>query len=247
MLDEITLKPNDAVTIGIAQTSKDIRLRHYVVHTIFGGELYRVGAISAVLPGRQTIERAWYYGLRMLAHYVGLQTPARAHLVSGKASQAWAQGKHYDSFYDLAQLVSWDQRQRIRVNQQQIRSVPNTGLSLRNRYKDANRASMEVALSLQPHDFHDLEQENKICGTSSMLPWRRTEYGSSSKPKTTFYTARKQWQGDAPKSERREKVPLPRTRRRSSMGAKGQRLAVPTLQETGASTNADGAATASQR
>ena len=30
-LDEITLQPHDAVTIGIANASKDSRLRHYVV------------------------------------------------------------------------------------------------------------------------------------------------------------------------------------------------------------------------
>lgn len=42
-LDELTIRANDAVTIGIATTSADPRVRHYVVtlvhHTIFAGEM----------------------------------------------------------------------------------------------------------------------------------------------------------------------------------------------------------------
>ena len=165
-LGEITLNAHDAVTIGVATTSKDSRLRRYVVtilhHTMFGGEMYRMGAISTVLPGRQTIERAWYYGLCVIAHYVDLTTMVRVHVLSVKAWQAWVKGKHYDQFYDLANLVTWDQRRRIRalsVTQQQVKSVPTTGLSLRNRYKDANRAAMEFALSKQPHEVEQELQE----------------------------------------------------------------------------------------
>ena len=69
----------------------------------------------------------------------GSANPVRVHVLSVKA-------KHYDTFHDLANLVTWDQRQRVRalsVTQQQIKSMPTTGLSLRNRYKDANRAATE--------------------------------------------------------------------------------------------------------
>ena len=58
--------------------------------------------------------------------------------------------------------MTWDQRQRIRalsVTQQQIKSMPVTGLSLRNRYKDANRAATEFALSKQPHEVEQELQE----------------------------------------------------------------------------------------
>ena len=165
-LDEISLRGHDALTIGIATTSADSRLRYYVVtilhHTIFGGEMYRMGAISTVLPGRQTRDRACYYALRMIAHYVDLTNMVRVHALSVKAWQAWVKGHHYDQFHDLANLVTWDQRQRIRalsVTQKQISTMPATGLSLRNRYKDANRAAMEFALSKQPHDLEQEYQE----------------------------------------------------------------------------------------
>ena len=76
----------------------------------------------------------------------GSANPVRVHVLSVKAWQAWVKAKHYDTFHDLANLVTWDQRQRVRalsVTQQQIKSMPTTGLSLRNRYKDANRAATE--------------------------------------------------------------------------------------------------------
>lgn len=54
MHDEIRLQGIDAVTIGIAQTSADPRLKHFVVaivhHTLVTGELYRKDAVTTVLP-----------------------------------------------------------------------------------------------------------------------------------------------------------------------------------------------------
>lgn len=76
MRDEVRPRNSDVVTIGIATTSKDPRLKHCVValvhHTHIGGELYRQGAVITVLPGKQSMERAWFYGLRMVAYYVDL-------------------------------------------------------------------------------------------------------------------------------------------------------------------------------
>ena len=112
-LDEITLQPHDAITL--------------LHHTLFGGEMYRMGAISTVLPGKQSVARAWYYGLRMIAHYVDLQSMVRVHVLSVKAWQGWVKGRHHETFHDLAELVTWDQRQRIRalsMTQQQINTMP---------------------------------------------------------------------------------------------------------------------------
>lgn len=143
-LDELTIRTRDAVTIGIAATSADASVRHCVP------SLLGRWAIAAVLPGKQTQERAWYYGLRMVAHYVDLNTPVRIHVLSVKAWEAWVQGKHQDLFSDLSQLVTWDQRQRVRAlsaTKQQVKSMPTTGLSLKSRYQDANNSAMEVAIS----------------------------------------------------------------------------------------------------
>ena len=183
-LDEITLQPHDAITIGISTTSSDSRLKHYVVtllhHTLFAGEMYRMGAISTALPGKQTVARAWYYGLRMIAHYVDLQSMVRVHVLSVKAWQGWVKGRHHETFYDLAELVTWDQRQRIRalsVTQQQIKSMPSTGLSLRNRFKDANRAAKEFALSKKPVAIEqELQEQDQRYGQYAPLAAARIRF-----------------------------------------------------------------------
>lgn len=60
--DELRLKKQEVVTIGISTTSKDVRVRHFVVaivhHVLLGGQLYRQGAVITV-PGK-TWERAWF-------------------------------------------------------------------------------------------------------------------------------------------------------------------------------------------
>lgn len=55
-----------------------------VRHTNVGGELYRQGAVIAVLPGKQTLERA-FYGLRMAAHYVDLSSMLGIQVLSVRA------------------------------------------------------------------------------------------------------------------------------------------------------------------
>ena len=183
-LDEITLQPHDAITIRLATASRDSRLKHYVVtllhHTLFAGEMYRMGAISTVLPGKQPVARAWYYGLRMIAHYVDLQSMVRVHVLNVKAWQGWVKGRHHETFYDLAELVTWDQRQRIRalsVTQQQINTMPSTGLSLRNRFKDANRAAKEFALSKQPVAIEqELQQQDQRYGQYAPLAAARIRF-----------------------------------------------------------------------
>ena len=132
--DEVKLQGPEVVTIGLGLTSSDPRLKHYVVaivrHTLIDGQLYRKGAVTTVLPGRQSLERAWFYGLRMIAHYVDLQIQLKVQVLSTRAWEAWVHGKHKESFFDLNELITHDQRCRIRplsLTQQQINDMP-TGL-----------------------------------------------------------------------------------------------------------------------
>ena len=84
--DEVRLSGIDVVTIGIAPTSTDPRLKHFVValvhHTLVDGELMRKGAVTTVLPGKQSPDRAWFYGLRLIAHYVQLDMQVREYRCS---------------------------------------------------------------------------------------------------------------------------------------------------------------------
>lgn len=97
----IQLKGLETMTIGIATASGDSPVRHYIVtivhHTMFAGEMFRMGAVTTVLPGKQRQCRSWYYGMRMIAHYVDLSVPVRVHELSVKAREAWVHGKHLDS------------------------------------------------------------------------------------------------------------------------------------------------------
>lgn len=116
------------VTIGIAPTSGDPRLKHFVVasvhHTLIDGEMFRKGAVTTVLLGTQSMERAWFYGLRLVAHYVDLRHQVVVQVLSTRASEAWVHGKHGEVFPDLINLVTHDQRCRIKplsLNQAQVR------------------------------------------------------------------------------------------------------------------------------
>lgn len=52
--DLLPLKKEECLAIGIAATSQETRLRHFVVavvhRTLKDGELYRLGCITAILP-----------------------------------------------------------------------------------------------------------------------------------------------------------------------------------------------------
>ena len=155
--DEVRLQGIEVVTLGIAPTSSDPRLKYFAValvhHTLVDGELYRKGAVTTILPGKQCSDRAWYYGLRLISHYVDLQSPVRAHLQSRKAWEAWVHGRHSDTFYDLQSLVTHDQRSRIRpllLTTQQIKDMPPGPFTLKARAKDAGKTAKEIALSLRP-------------------------------------------------------------------------------------------------
>ena len=182
-LDAIQLTGHQTMTIGIATTSSDVRVRHYIVtivhHTIFAGEMFRMGAISTVLPGKQTQARAWYYGLRLIAHYVDLTVPTRVHVMSVKAWQGWVMGKHQDHFFDLAALVNWDQRQRVRalsITKEQLQVMPTTGLSLRTRY-NANKAAQEMAISRRPvEQERELREQDRKYNRVAPLAAQRIKY-----------------------------------------------------------------------
>ena len=108
-----------------------------------GGQLYRQGAAVAILPGKQTWGRAWYYGLRMVVHYVDLQQRMVVHVQSTRAWEAWQHAKHADVFHDLRELITWDQKQRIKVlctSPKQLKEMPKNEWSLRNRMADAAKA-----------------------------------------------------------------------------------------------------------
>lgn len=89
-----------------------------VNHAGLGNELYRMGTVATVLPGKQTLERAWFYGLRMAAHYIGLSTQVKIHVRSTRAWEAWVHGKHSHEFHDLEQLVTIDQRKQVNSQSQ---------------------------------------------------------------------------------------------------------------------------------
>lgn len=79
----------ECLTIGLAVTSHDPRLKHVVVavvrHALRNGELFRLGcitAVTAVLPGSQTFQRGWFYGLKIAGHFVDLAEDVRVHVMS---------------------------------------------------------------------------------------------------------------------------------------------------------------------
>ena len=76
--------------------------------------------------------------------------------------------------------MTWDQRQRIRalsVTQQQTNTVPSTGLSLRNRFKDANRAAKEFAISKQPVAIEqELQEQDQRYGQYAPLAAARIRF-----------------------------------------------------------------------
>ena len=156
--DEVRLHGIDVVTIGLAPTSADPRLKFFVValvhHTMIDGELYRKGAVTMILPGHQSADRAWYYGLRLISHYVDMQLPVRAHVQARKAWEAWVNGRYTADFYDLQCLVTHDHRSRIKpllLNQQQIKEMPPGPYTVKARAKDANKTAKEQALSIRPY------------------------------------------------------------------------------------------------
>ena len=93
------------------------RLKHYVVALVHraqvDGVLYRKGAVTTVLPGAQSLERAWYYGLRLMAHYLDLSKKVVVQVLSVRAWEGWMKHKHREVFHDLSNLVMHDQRSRI--------------------------------------------------------------------------------------------------------------------------------------
>ena len=66
--------------------------------------MYRMGAISTVLPGKQSVARAWYYGLRVIAHYVDLQSMVRVHVLSVEPGKG---GSKVDTMRLFTTLLNW--------------------------------------------------------------------------------------------------------------------------------------------
>ena len=168
--DEARIISPDVVSIGISSTSTDCRLKHYAVaivhHTQIGGQLYRRGAVVAILPGTQSWERAWYYGIRMVAHYVDLHQRIILHVQSTRAWEAWQQNRHAEVFHDLRELITLDQKSRVKVlciSSKQLKDTPNHEWSLRHRQEDACKTAKEIALGLQPTSQEEelVQQDDK--------------------------------------------------------------------------------------
>ena len=182
--DEMKISNTAVFTIGIAATSKDPRLRHFVValvqHAKLGEELYRLGVVATILPGHQSLERAWYYGLRMAAHYIKLSEQIRFHILSTKAWEAWVHGKHDHIFHDLASLVTADERHQIKalcLTMQQVKQMPKGALTLRSRFHDATKAATEVALAYQPKvEEAILQEQDKKYQKIAPLAVQRIRY-----------------------------------------------------------------------
>ena len=182
--DEARIHHPDVVTIAVASTSTDARLEHFAVaivhHTQIGGQLYRQGAVVAILPGKQTWERAWMYGLRMIAHYVDVRQRQVVHAQSTRAWQAWQHGQHKDSFHDIQTHVMHDQRMQIKalcINPKQLRELPKGEWTLRNRMADAAKAAREVALSHQPREQEqELALQDKKYQRIAPLAIQRVKY-----------------------------------------------------------------------
>ena len=150
----MNLQDTDKVTIGVATTSKDVRLKHFVValvhHAQVDGVLYRKGAVTTVLPGAQSLERAWFYGLRLMAHYLDLSKKVVVQVLSVPAWEGWIKQKHREVFHDLSNLVTHDQRSRIQpmsLTLKQINDMPSGPFTVQARMKDATKAAKELATS----------------------------------------------------------------------------------------------------
>lgn len=139
----------DVVTIGIAPTSQDPRLKHFVValvhYTLITGELHRKGACFLG-------DRFWrgHGSMGALLH-----TQVKVQDLSTRAWEAWAHGKNKETFHDLNNLVTVDQRSKIRPLSWSLKQVNDmfSGASVKTaktRLKDSKKGAKEVALSLRP-------------------------------------------------------------------------------------------------
>ena len=69
-----------------------------VHHTLQQGELYRLGCITAVLPGSQSYQGGWFYGLRIAVHFVDLAGEVKIHVASTQAFDAWTKSRLEQTF-----------------------------------------------------------------------------------------------------------------------------------------------------
>ena len=67
-------------------------------------------------------------------------------------------GRHAETFFDLNNLVTADQRQRIQplsLTLKQVNEMPKGVYTVRARLRDATKAAKEVAMSLRPHHLEE--------------------------------------------------------------------------------------------
>ena len=118
--------------------------------------------MTTVLPGAQSLERAWFYGMRLMAHYLDLSKKVVVQVLSVRAWEGWMKSKHREVFHDLSNLVTHDQRSRIQpmsLTLKQINEMPRGPFTVQARMKDATKAAKEVAMSIRPEG---LEEELKV-------------------------------------------------------------------------------------
>ena len=115
-----------------------------------------------------------------ISHYVDLQQRIVVRVQSTRAWKDWNHGKHADIFHDLRNLITWDQKQCIKVlciSPKQLKDMPRNEWSLRNRMADAGKAAKEVALSLQPHEQEqELREQDKKYQRIAPLAIKRIKH-----------------------------------------------------------------------
>ena len=147
------------IVISVQSTSKDLRLKHYVVGVLHYDENNgRQGAILATPPGAQNPRRAWFYGLMLLQHFVPGPITVQVH--SGKIFEAWHNPSKRKGMQDLAQDLTKDTMQRIKVAlvlPSQLQAVNHQ--KTRERQKDAKLAVQERAKELKPSTLEQQLQQ----------------------------------------------------------------------------------------
>ena len=104
----------DFVTVSVQATTKDPRSRHYVVGlTHHNRQLERMGAVTMVLYGKQTLIRAWVQALKLaLDHTTRRQ---QIYVLNIQAWEAWKDPEKRQQVFDIVHPSTEEELQRIQV------------------------------------------------------------------------------------------------------------------------------------
>ena len=137
--EAIQIPKQDWIHVAIQKTSKDKRILRYVVALVHYNEQGRQGAVTCVLPGTQSESRAWFLGLILTSVYT--MHERKVLIPNVKAFEAWKEGKHHDTFWDLKQ--EWDQSnsrvQALYTSKKQLKKNKEQMQAWEKRAKDAQK------------------------------------------------------------------------------------------------------------